>query len=146
MNYGRILKSLRTYDLITQKELAKYLEISEKTYSLYETQEKIIPLKHLNLLCNYFNVSIDYILGLSKLKQHQNSLKDIDILKLSKRLKEFRKNNHLTLKQLGDKINVHYTTLSKYENRKNIISTSTLYDICKKYNISADYLLGKINS
>lgn len=146
MNYGTRLKSLRTYDLITQKEIANYLKISEKTYGLYETQEKIIPLKHLNALCNYFNVSIDYMLGLSPTKQYEKSKENINLKTLSNRLKKFRKENNITLTQLANKINAHYTTLSNYENGKNLISTSFLYDLCKNYHISADYLLGKINS
>ena len=38
------------------------------------------------------------------------------------------------------------STISKIENGHNIIATPFLYQICKKYNISADYLLGKIDS
>ena len=36
--------------------------------------------------------------------------------------------------------------LAKYEKGKYIIATTYLYQICKRYNISADYLLGKIDS
>ena len=49
MNYGKILKEIRTYDLITQEEVAKKLGISKKTYGLYEIQIRTIPLKHLNV-------------------------------------------------------------------------------------------------
>ena len=35
--------------------------------------------------------------------------------------------------------------ISDYENKKKFIPTPFLYQICKKYHISADYLLGKID-
>lgn len=145
MNYGKILKNVRTYNLITQEELANTLGISKKTYGLYETQEKIIPLKHLNKICNYFKISIDYILGLTDIKNYLNSQDDINIKAFSKRLKAFRLDKSLTQKELAKQINIDRSTLSNYENNKSLIDLATLYSFCKKYHISADYLLGKIN-
>ena len=43
---------------------------------------------------------------------------------------------------------LHYShfVISEYENKNRLISTSYFYSICKKYHISADYLLGKIDN
>ena len=38
------------------------------------------------------------------------------------------------------------SALANYERGRNVIATSFLYTICTRYNISADYLLGKINN
>ena len=106
MNYGEVLKKMRMYDLITQDEIAKLLGISKKTYSLYETQEKIIPIKHLNKLCNYFNVSIDYVLKLSKTKTYLNSKNTINTKLFSQRTKSLRLENSLTQLEFAKRVNV----------------------------------------
>ena len=71
--------------------------------------------------------------------------KKIDYIKISQRLKEFRKEKKLTQEDIVQKINCQRSTFSKYENGINKITLDFLYQICKKYNISADYLLGKID-
>ena len=145
LKYGEILKELRTYELITQEQMAKIIGINRKTYGLYETQEKVIPLKYLNDLCNYFNISIDFALGVTKIKNYRNSSKEINQNLFIKRLKELRRAKHLTQSKFAQNIKLHHSSISNYESGKNMITTSVLLDICKKYNISADYLLGKID-
>ena len=54
----------------SQKEIASVLKISQQAYSFWETGEKMIPLKHLNTLYNYYNVSMDYVAGLSDAKNY----------------------------------------------------------------------------
>ena len=48
---------------LKQKDIANILNITQQSYSLWENGTKIIPLKHLNSLCNYYNVSMDYLIG-----------------------------------------------------------------------------------
>ena len=62
------------------------------------------------------------------------------------RLKEFRKENKLTQEKLASILNTNKSVICGYEKGRYIIATPFLYQICKKYNISADYLLGKIDS
>ena len=145
MNYSKKLKELRTSELLTQKDIANILSISRSTYKDYELQIKIIPMNHLNTLCNYFHISIDYFLGLSSTKEYQTEKKNTDIEKFAKRLIELRKNNKITQESMAKLLNTTHSMISDYENKKKTISTPFLYAICKKYNISADYLLGKID-
>ena len=68
-------------------------------------------------------------------------------LKISvKRLKEFRKDNKITQVNLAKMLNVANGTIANYECGRNFIATPFLYEICKKYKISADYLLGKVDN
>ena len=70
-------------------------------------------------------------------------LRKIVLNKTSERLKIVRKENNLTQIELAKILNVDNSMLAKYESGKYLISTPYLYTICKKYNVSADYLLGK---
>lgn len=145
MNYGDRLKDIRKYEGLTQKDIAKVLGIDAKTYGLFENQFKIIPLYHLNTLANYYNISVDYILGLTDIKSYDNSLKidKIDRMLFGDNLRKFRKENKITLVKLAEVLNTSHSTLSAYESGKTCILTSFLYTICKKYGVSADYLIGR---
>lgn len=146
MNYSKILFQLRDRQGLTNVEMAQILKISDSLYSRYEKEKQTIPIKHLNTLCNYFNCSLDYIFGFTNEKKHKKSKKEINRDLMRERLKELRKENNMTQKDLAKAINVAPSTISDYERKANIIATSFLYDICQKYKISADYLLGKINN
>lgn len=146
MNIGIKLKNIREKSNKSIEEIAVALGVAKITYNHYETSEKIIPIERLNELSNYYGVSIDYILDINKLKKYKNSKRDI-IKELSAvRIKEFRKDNKLTQAKLASILNTTTSTISGYEINRFLIPTSFLLDICKKYNISADYLLGKIDS
>ena len=64
MIYKRI-RDLREDKDLTQKELAKALNCSQQVYSNYELGQRDIPTDILIKLSAFYNVSIDYILGIS---------------------------------------------------------------------------------
>lgn len=145
MEYTDTLKQLRETNNITQEELANILNITRGLYSQYEIADKIIPLNQLNKLSNYFNVSIDFLLGINKNKIYSNIKEKINNELFGSRLKDFRKEHKLTQEKLAKELNTSHSVISSYEKGKTLILTSFLYTICKKFNISADYLLGKID-
>ncbi len=144
MNYGLKLKKLRIDNNLTQEDVAQVLNIARITYNHYETQEKIIPLERLIVLCNYYKVSLDYIFNLNNL-QYSKINKNLAQKSVGNRLKEFRKENKITQVKLAEMLNTNHSVIANYECGRYLISTSFLYAICKKYSISADYLLGRIN-
>ncbi|MCM1053486.1 MAG: helix-turn-helix domain-containing protein [Ruminococcus sp.] len=146
MIYGEKLKTLRESNELRQIDLGNLLNINKDAYGNYEREFQIIPIKHLNTLCNYFDVSLDYIFNFTNALNYNSVTKEIDKNISGKRLKEFRKENKITQKQLSNFLNASNTTISEYECGNNLIATPFLYTICKKYNISADYLLGKIDN
>lgn len=146
MYCNEILKELRTNKKLTQEQLANILGINRVQYNQYENNYNTIPIKHLNSIANYFNVSIDYILGFNKHKIYDLLINDINNLKTGQRLKEFRKENKITQLKLAQILNTNQSVIANYERGRTVIATPFLYSICKKYNISADYLLGKIDS
>jgi len=72
------LKDIREDKDLTQKDIAKILNITQPTYSAFENGTKIIPLKHLNTLCNFYDISMDYIIGLSNNRTINNKIKELD--------------------------------------------------------------------
>ena len=140
------LKKLRERNGLTQNFMANLLNIDRSQYGKYENEYTTIPIKHLNTLCNYFNVSIDYIFNFKDIKQYENSQLKINKEKSGNRIKEFRKENKMSQTQPAIFLNTTFSNVSTYERKVNTISTTYLYAICKKYNISADYLLGKIDN
>ena len=58
------------------------------------------------------------------------------------RIKELRKKNHLTLKDMGSKLNMLDSTLSQYENEKRTPNEATWQVLANFFNVSVDYLKG----
>lgn len=59
------LKELREEFQVTQKQLSEYLHVKQNTYSQYENEQRQLPLEALISLAKYYDVSTDYILGLT---------------------------------------------------------------------------------
>ncbi len=57
------LKDLREDNDVKQKHLAEYLNIKQNTYSQYENGKREIPLEMLCKLADFYNTSVDYIIG-----------------------------------------------------------------------------------
>lgn len=62
INYNRI-RDLREDNDLTQATLAVHLNISQRTYSRYENAERMIPPEVLSMLADYYNTSVDYLMG-----------------------------------------------------------------------------------
>ena len=56
------LKELREDKDLYQKDIAKFLNMSQNGYSSYETERLDIPTEILKKLADYYNTSIDYLL------------------------------------------------------------------------------------
>ena len=70
---------------------------------------------------------------------------DINRNLCSKRLKEIRKEHKYTQDKIAKKLNTDNGVISRYESGKTLILTSFLMEYAKIFNISSDYLLGKID-
>ncbi len=135
------LKNVRLENNKSQAEVAEALGVSRGTYSMWECNMEVIPIKRLICFCEYFGVALDYIFGF-KCKQKEIKTK-FELEKQGERLKQFRKEWHLTQRELENLFDFNNGVICKYENNTNIISTIVLYTICSKYGVSADYLLGR---
>ncbi len=139
------LKEIREEKELKQIEVAELLKVSRSVYGMWEQEHDIIPLKRLIKFCDLFHVSVDYVLGFSEDVKYLNMQRDMDIDKLKKRLKELRISKSLTQKELAVKLNITRSLISKYENGINLIITGFLIEYASYFNVSCDYLLGRID-
>ena len=63
--YNEIIRELREDHDLTQAQVAAVLGTTQQVYSRYEKGENEMPIRHLIRLCDYYQVSADYILGRS---------------------------------------------------------------------------------
>ena len=65
MNYAERIRALREDQDKTQTEIAGLLKVGQRTYCDYELGNTRIPVDSLIILAKLYNVSMDYICGVS---------------------------------------------------------------------------------
>lgn len=68
MKYKNI-RSIREDNDVTQQQMAELLNVSQNTYSQYETGKIEWTASTLIMIADYFNVSVDYLLDRTKNKE-----------------------------------------------------------------------------
>ena len=66
--YQLRIRDLREDRDLSQKELASLLDVHQTTYSDYELGNLNVPVSALNKLADFYNVSVDYLLGRTVVK------------------------------------------------------------------------------
>ena len=127
---------------MTQTELGYIFGVSDAAVRSWETAHDSIPLKKLLKFCNLYDYSLDYVCGLIRKNIKYGKFKT-DKIKISKKLKELRTSLKITQQQLADECKISKTTYSGYEKGHYLINTTNLYYICKTYNISMDWIVGR---
>ncbi|MBR2019075.1 MAG: helix-turn-helix transcriptional regulator [Clostridia bacterium] len=72
-SYIKKLRDLREDHDKTQQEIADILGTSQTMYARYERGANELPIHHLITLCQYYEVSADYILDLQKNRKEKPS-------------------------------------------------------------------------
>ena len=68
MNYAERIRALREDNDKTQTEIANLLQIGQRTYCDYELGKTRIPVDSLIILAELYDVSMDYICGVSDIR------------------------------------------------------------------------------
>lgn len=126
--------------------MAEILGVNRSTYSLWELGINIISLKSLCNFADYFNYSIDYVLGLTNIRKNPNLIKGLDLIKLGENIKRIRLQNELSQENIASMIGVTQACITRYEKTLICISTSNLYKLSKEFKISLSELCGKVKS
>ena len=142
------LKILREELRLTQKELAKKLDVASSTIAMYESKKRTPDSHMLKKMADLFDCSVDYLLGRTDNKHNfaidrnyntQNMKIELDSKKITLR----RKQLGLTQKELGSKVNLTEFNISKYERGATKPDIETLFKLAEALNCSIYYLLCK---
>ncbi len=66
--YFKNLEDLRIDNDLTQQDVADILHCQREVYRRYEKGTRELPLSYAIILAQYYNVSLDYLVGLSNKK------------------------------------------------------------------------------
>lgn len=69
------LKQLRLERGLLQSDIAKVIKKSERIVGFYETGERDMNTETLSILADFFNVSIDYLLGKTNIRNIEDEFK-----------------------------------------------------------------------
>lgn len=139
------LEQLREENDFTKKKMAEILGISDSLYARWENGKEIIPTRRMYQIANYYKVNIDYLMGLTSNRTTIVSKDEINILLVSSRITEIRKDFGESLREFSKRLNTSNSTWSAYETGKVLILGAFLLEICKIENYSADWILGRSN-
>ncbi|MBP2071372.1 helix-turn-helix transcriptional regulator [Thermoanaerobacterium saccharolyticum] len=117
MSFGKRFKTLRLEKNLTQAELAKILSIGESTISFYESDKREPDYETLQKIADFFDVSVDYLLGRTD-KRNIDVSNDVD-----ERL-------HKVMQELGPDVLLAFYDLPNMtdEEKENVI---TLLEVIK---------------
>lgn len=152
------LRELRGEKGITQKELARVLNVCPQTVGYYENSVNMPTPEMLIKIADYFDVTVDYLLGLeggcedlgkcisSDSKSTKTScFQEEDGIgsTFSVRLKELRNERQLTQKRLSEILSLSKNTICEYEKGRAEPSLDCLLKLSDIFEVSVDYLIGK---
>ena len=147
MEYKNRIYFIREESELTQKEVAKELEISRSHYSNIELNIYDIRLETLNKFCNLFHVDMDYVFCLSNIKHNNtHNIETINRETISTNLKIIMKEHHLNQTSLANCLHCSQQAISKYLNGNSLILTVFAIELAKKYNYSLDWFVGRSNN
>lgn len=139
--YKRI-RDLREDNDLTQNDIANYLKVYRSTYAKWEDGTNKIPLEKLDMLSIKYNVSLDYLIGITNIKRDYN-IKPFNQNKFLLRLKNERKKRNLSQLSIANILDITKATYSKYELGIITPHIDKIIILADFYKITLDYLVGK---
>lgn len=146
MTFGQRLKELRTEKKINQQQLSEILDTAKSNISKYESDKVEPNINMISTIAQYFNVSSDYLLGLSDLRlpygltEHayeQTSLQD----EMGQSIRYCICKSGLDDKEVAEKIGVSIEVLEDYCHGM-VMPLEVLQKLSELCGVSTDYLLG----
>jgi len=144
--YSTKILRIREDNELSQRQLGEIINVNRVSISYWETGKQVPSISKAMAISKHFDVSLDYIYNLSNVKKYNNIVRtNLDLNVIAKRIRKVREDNKITLRDLGKELNTSSSTISAYETGKHLILSLFALQICKKYNVSMDWLYGLIN-
>lgn len=131
------IKDIREDNDITQEQMANILGVNRSTYSMWEIGLSFMSVEQLCKFANYFNYSINYVLGLSNnRKNNENNI--FDYKNLGCNIKKLRIKCNYSQIELAKKMKVTQACVVRWEKGITKISLPNLYELSKIFKASLD--------
>ena len=69
MDVASNIRKIRNERGLSQEKIAEVLKTTQQQYSRYEKGENELPVRHVITLCKYYEISADWLLGLTEQKE-----------------------------------------------------------------------------
>ena len=116
MKFKTILKDLRLKHGLSQEDLGKIIGVGRTTISMYESGNIVPRQEGLLKIASYFDVSVDYLTGISSSKEAETS--SPYLLRLDKELKDL---DEKLLNAADSSVSILYKNHELQPNQLNII-------------------------
>ncbi len=137
-------RNIRINARLTQKEFGNILGISKSYLSDMENGYKGLSIEYINKICNYADVSFDFMFNFTNIVDKDIiKIEKINLKLLGNNIKTIRKDLNLTQEKLAKELNVSRSLVTHYEKGNRTIATADLKQICELSGYSADWCVGK---
>ncbi len=101
--FGDIFKELRNENKLSQDKIAEDLDISQPLIAKWEGHQSTPAPEMLDYIADYFNVSVDYLIGRSKFKNIEADNSELE-KELFSKIKELTDEEKMTLLSVANAI------------------------------------------
>lgn len=144
--FGKRLRTLRKKMKLNQDDVGKFLDMDRSSIGKWENESSQPTFEILIQLSELFEVSTDYLLGKTDIKNPY--IDDLDgpleysFIQVGFRIKKLRLENNLSQADLGEALNTTESLINLYEESIRNPGYEMLIKIAHKFEVSLDYLLG----
>lgn len=142
-------KELRKSKHLTQEELVEQFnnrygkQYTASSISMFESGKRIPETQSLIDFADFFEVSIDYLLGHDVKHNVVSGIVSGEEAHVAANIKSLRIQNNLTQEELAERLEIRQQTIGKWESAITVPRLPMLKKIGNFFGVSADYLLGQ---
>lgn len=128
------LKELMELRGLTQKQMADVLGIDQGSVSLYSSNRRKLPTRHIDVLVDIYGINRYWLIGESNVSPF--------CIMSNNRLKDLMRLVDLKQEDIADLLGVHQSYISQIVSNKKRLLPKYVDILVEKYNINRDWLLG----
>ena len=144
-DFAEIFLYLLKTNRLSYRETSRRLKISSSQLSKYGNGIYEPSIENLVKISNYFNCSIDYLLGLDKTQNRFGLLENQDKELFIKRLNELILTRKTNINRICKNLYLNRNTFYNWKNLRIFPKISILSKLAKELNTYVEYLIGRTN-
>ena len=145
MIIGQNIKDLCFNQNISVKELAKRINIQDSLLYKYINEKSLPTINNLIKIANYFDCSINFLVGLSDNPKQDNFSDIFDKNEFYLRYASLLLQNNISHYKLCKILDYSMSSLRNWK-KGEIPYIDTLYKMASNFDVSIDYLIGRSNT